>query len=183
MFGEGVLKGRQEAAHVGVSLSATQVCGKLVEQGRAARRPHHVESAGSDLTNLAGGLQVTVSAVSQCQPSPLEQGPSLTGVAARDVIRSRAEHLRTLGEEPSPPRSAVSLQLCAAHLNEAVTGLAIQVVVGEEVHPARLLLASVPAGDQLAGGPTGVGKVVVTADGSVRVGESRQDGCPDDRRG
>ncbi len=104
--------------------------------GRAARRAHDVEAVGDDLADLAGGLQVTMGAVAQGQPGPFEHGPALAGVAARDVVRPGPEHLRPLGEEAPSPRAAIRLQLGAAHLDEAVTGLAVQVVIGEEVHPA-----------------------------------------------
>ncbi|BFO14022.1 hypothetical protein SHKM778_04100 [Streptomyces sp. KM77-8] len=88
-----------------------------------------------------------------------------------------------LGRGSVVPASPVRLQLGAAHLDKAITGLAVKVVIGEEVHPAGFLLAAVPAGDQFTGGPTGVGEVVVAAGGGIRVRESGQDGCPYSRRG
>ncbi|GHI56293.1 hypothetical protein Srubr_61390 [Streptomyces rubradiris] len=87
VLGEGVLQGWQEAAHVRVALSATEVGGKLVEQCRAARRADDIKAVGGDLADLAGCLQVSVRAVAQGQPGSLEQGSALAWVAARDVVR------------------------------------------------------------------------------------------------
>lgn len=86
VLGEGVLQGWQEAAHVRVALSATEVGGKLVEQRRAARRADDIEAVGGDLADLAGCLQVSVRAVSQGQPGSSNMARRWLA-AARHVVR------------------------------------------------------------------------------------------------
>jgi hypothetical protein len=183
VLGEGVFQGRQEAAHVRVALSATEVCGKLMEQCGAARRVNGIEALGGNLADLAGRLQVSVGAVPQSQSGSLEHGPALARVTAWDLVRPGSEHLGPLGEEATALLPTVGLLLGTTHLDQSVTSLAVQVIVRDEVHPAGLFLAAVTACDQFAGGATGVGEVVVAAGGGVRLGKPGQDRRPYDRRG